>query len=304
MSFRTTTTEIASNPAALLRAIADGNFFRPSLPCVRLFRVEARFFNDLRAECVALVTEHASKPFTLDENKNHPYGEACQLSLLNRSGRLDDTSDCHDHAAAGKRFHHGVRYPQLARFVAAFPHAYNMRINVMGAESGLSPHKEATLHRKPHGGYYLRARFHLPIQTNPHADLLVGGALYHFAEREVYFFHNGMVHSAANRGATARYHLVWDMLVTRATFDLMFAAAGGAPAFLERIAPADWEVSPRAPYAQRSYDIVDWLGGERLYRALRLSHLGVQPHHFCELYLRAAGLRRRRLELAEMDASP
>jgi len=289
---------LADDPRALLRALAAGNFLGRSLPCGRLFRVEPTFFRRLQAECEALIADHSTRPFTLAENRTTPYGDAVQLCLLNRSGRLDDTSDTHDHSTLGKRFHHGDRFPTLASFIAAFPQAYNMRINTMGTKSGLSPHKEATLHRARDGGYYLRARFHLPIATNPGAQMLIGRDVFHFAEGEVYFFHNGMVHSAANEGATPRRHLVWDMLLSGAAVALMFGAAP-APPFLARVRAADWAVAPIRRHPGSAFEIVDGFRAESLYRRLHLQRFGIAPHQFCRWYLRAVGLRPRRIGFAE-----
>lgn len=289
---------LARDPKAVLRTLAAGNFFRRSVACQRLFSVEAEFFAALRADCGALVDDAMARPFTLGENRTRPYGEAVQLSLLNRSGRLDDTSGEHDHSRAGKRFHYADRCPALARLIATFPQAYNMRINVMASGSGLSPHKEATLHRGQQGTYYLRARFHLPIKTNADAKVLIGRSVYHFEEGQIYFFHNGMVHSAANEETTPRHHLVWDMLLSRAAVDLMFGSAQ-VPDFLERIPEAGCEVIPVGSHSGRAFEIVDGFRSESLYRKLRLASLGIADHQFCIWYLRASSLRPRRIAYAQ-----
>ena len=115
-------------------------------------------------------------------------------------------------------------YPYLAQFIRFFPHATNFRINVMGANSGLSQHEECSCMRNHQGVPMVRARFHLPIQTNPLVYLFVDQEVFSFKEGSIYFFNNGGIHSSENNDPEkSRIHLVWDMLLTEDTFNRMFA---------------------------------------------------------------------------------
>jgi len=162
-----------------------------------------------------------------------------QFSLLNASGRLDDFSRDHDASTAGKRFHADSSYPTLARFVSAFPDTVNFRIAVLGPRSSLPPHEEHTLIRTRTGGVGARLRFHLPIVTNAGAELNLDGDVYHLAAGICAFVNHGCVHAASNaHDREARIHLVWDMLLTRESFECMFVER--EPAFaLRRIAFED-----------------------------------------------------------------
>lgn len=289
---------MTEDPKALLRTLAAGNFFRRSLPCARLFRIEPRFLTSLATECGTLAREHQGKSWTHAESQNHPYGDTVQLCLLNRSGRLDDTSDTHDLTTTGKRFHHAERFEHLARFIAAFPDACNMRLNIIGRRSGLSLHKESTLHAaRTRGAYTLRARFHLPLQTNRQARMQIGRDVYHFPAGELFFFHNGMVHAAANGGDAPRHHLVWDMMLTREATAMMFGDVQ-APPFLERLPPEGWNVRPISSRAASPFEVVDGFRTVSLYHQLKLARLGIARHQFCVWYLRAASLRPRRIAFA------
>jgi hypothetical protein len=80
-----------------------------------------------------------------------------------------------------------------------------------------------------------RLRFHLPIVTDPRAELTLDGNVYHLEAGTVYFVNHGCVHGAANMGIESRIHCAWDALLTRTAFDQLFGD-GPAPAGLERVA--------------------------------------------------------------------
>jgi hypothetical protein len=268
---------------ALLDRIARGNFHRPGgLKCAKLFSLDGEFFARLQSDIGRLVISNApSEVANADHvtNWTKPYGRAVQFSLLNRSGRFDDTSVDHDRSVRNKSFHHAHEYPALGEFIALFPHAVNMRLNGMSPSGGLSPHEEHIVWRRGRR-YYLRARFHLPIETNPHAVVLLDGDLFHFESGCIYFFNNGCIHSAKNEGETQRYHLVWDMLLTTDTIELMFGDASHPP--LQRAPVDSRDLSPCGSVAVDKYEI-SGVGG-RLYDLLHLDALKVSPPEWQNRY--------------------
>jgi hypothetical protein len=245
--------------------------------------VEESFFAQLRAELEQLTRRYS--PSQVSDYGHvtkwtQPFGEAVQFSLLNTSGKLDDPSTDHNLSVRGKSFHHGVDFPRIARFISAFPHALNMRLNGMGKKSGLSPHEENVIHwygpKRP-TRFFARVRFHLPMQTNNQAHLLLDGETFHFEAGYIYFFHNGTVHSANNLGDTYRYHLVWDMLLTRETYAQMFQGNAGVE-FLKPLSSREREVQATGKIAVGEYAISGL--GLYMYRKLRLERLGVKPSQF------------------------
>lgn len=269
--------------AEFIRSLADVNFRGAGPKALRLFKVKDEFFQRLQAELVQL-TERYSPSEVQDyghaTNWTNPFGAAVQFSLLNGSGRIDDPSTDHNLSVSGKSFHYSREFPTIDQFIRAFPHAVNMRLNGMGQKSGLSPHEENVVHwcgLKSPRRFFVRARFHLPIQTNPKALVLLDGETFHFEERYIYFFNNGAVHSANNQGDTYRYHLVWDMLLSREAFSLMFAQEK-VPPFFERVPEGEREVAPSGNVEVQDYAIS---GLElRLYRLMQLQRMGVTPGQF------------------------
>lgn len=267
------------NPAHTLEGVALGDFHRPgAIKCEELFRVEDDFFAELRSEIARLVV--ANTPSEVGDsdhvtNWTKPYGRAIQFSLLNASGDLSDTSVDHNKTVYGKMFHHAREYPTLARFIGLFPHAVNMRLNGMSPSGGLSPHEEHVGWRRGRK-YFYRGRFHLPVETNPESVVLLDGDFYHLEAGKIYFFNNGCVHSAANRGDTQRFHLVWDMLLTDQTLELMFGEESHGP--LLRTPPAERDVPVRETIGVGPYEISG--AGELIYRTLRMQALHIQPYEW------------------------
>lgn len=216
-------------------------------------------------------------------NWTKPFGSVFQFSLLNRSGNVDDTSSDHDLSTEGKRFHFGDEHPALGAFIATFRHAINMRLNAMGTKGGLSPHEEHPLRYRTVRDCWLTARFHLPVVTNPDVEVLLDGELFRLEEGSVFFFNNGCIHSAVNRGETVRYHLVWDMLLTRETYDLMFAEQGGGlPPFLTRTVSAERVPVPHRREPIREYQTYG--RGLDLYKKWDLGRFGIPAYRFHNLY--------------------
>ncbi len=215
-----------------IRQIANADLDRRTIACLRIFELLPEFFESLRQECLRLYEKES--PSRASDSKHvtnwvRPQGNVLQFSLLNGTGRYDDTSTDHNLSFRGKRFHDSANYPTLAAFVSRFPHCVNFRLNVLGPEASLPVHKEHVCFKAQSGAIGLRLRFHLPVATNQGAEIALDGRVYHFPEGQVIFFNQGCVHGARNRGQTDRAHLVWDMLLTAASAELMFGQ--GVPPF-------------------------------------------------------------------------
>jgi hypothetical protein len=230
----------------LLGGIRDGNYHAGGIRCLQLFRLENSYANELQAEVERLCrTEQGSNVSDPNHvtNWTRPRGTVFQFSLLNTSGSFNDTSADHDVTCFGKRFHASEKYPRLSELIASFPDTINFRLNVLGPRARLSPHEEHSVIRTAAGSVGIRARFHLPITTNPRADLMLDGSIYHLPANVIHFVNHGCVHSACNGGDENRIHIVWDMLLTRRVFDVMFADDVCAP-MLVRIAESERQVTP------------------------------------------------------------
>jgi|SRR5450755_1921455 len=235
----------------LMEAIRDANYHRKGgVRCLRLFQLEPDFFRGLQTDVKRLcATGHASNvrdPHHIT-NWTRPTGDVSQYSLLNATGRYDDFSSDHNLSCFGKHFHEADLYPMLACFIAGFPHAVNFRINVLGHDAALSPHEEHAIVRTNQGNVGIRPRFHLPIDTNSGAEVVLDGEVYQLEEGTVYFVNHGCIHSARNRGDQPRTHLVWDLLLTREAYDLMFGDNAEIPFPARRVT-----LSERHPYPQRT----------------------------------------------------
>jgi hypothetical protein len=239
----------------LIAAVSAADLEQPALRGLRLFALAPEFFAALSREC--LVLARAERPSEVGDRAHvthwtKPRGTVLQYSLLNRSGRFDDTSTDHDLSCFGKRFHSVNLYPSLAALVAAFPHSINFRLNVLTPGASLSPHREPVCFRARGGAVGVRLRLHLPVVTNPAAEILLDDQIFVFPLGEVALFNQGCVHAAANGGATDRLHLVWDMLLTRSTCDSLFGD-GPAPIPARRY-PADQQaLSPRTASPPRPF---------------------------------------------------
>ncbi|WP_428265317.1 aspartyl/asparaginyl beta-hydroxylase domain-containing protein [Haliangium sp.] len=212
--------------ATLLDGIRAGDQHQGGIRCLRLFRLDRDYFSALRDQVVRLCDrEHpsdVSRPEHIT-NWTRPVGQVQQFSLLAGSGRYDDFSSDHDQSCLGKRFHGAAEYPLLGAFVAAFPHAINVRINLLGPGAGLSPHEEHALFRTRAGTIGARVRLHLPVVTTPAAELVLDGEVHHLDAGTIYYINHGCVHAAFNRGDSARIHLVWDLLLTHDVYRGVFA---------------------------------------------------------------------------------
>ena len=237
----------ATAPGDVLRAIAAADAHEPGLRCARLLDVEPAFFAELRDDVLRLCAEERPSKVTRPghvTNWTGPYGDVLQFSLLSASSRYDDFSADHDLSCFGKRFRDAASYPSLGQLVSLFPHAINFRANVLGSGAGLSPHEEHSVFRTAAGTLGVRARLHLPIETNPRAELTLDGDVFSLAAGGVYFVNHGCVHAAGNGGTAPRVHLVWDVLLTPEAFELLFAAGDTGTPLLRRVAKADRRCEP------------------------------------------------------------
>ncbi len=293
------------SPEILLSQLVKANHHKGGLKCLKLFDVNHNFFDNLQQEITALI--EANKPSDVKDKEHitnwvNPFGDVMQFSLYNRSGKLDDTSSDHDLTLAGKSFHYREKYPTLARFIEAFPHAYNMRLNGLGQNAGLSPHEEDIViahQKRGRKSYYsLRSRFHLPIITNQQAEILLDNEFYHLTPGSIFLFNNGCIHSASNRGKEPRYHLVWDMLLTQETFQLMFSEENyPLPNFMTKLTGQDRILVPHRQENIKEYQIMG--RGKELYDLLKLNIFGIKPYIFQNLWNEWTYLKHHKFEKIE-----
>lgn len=156
-------------------------------------------------------------------NWTRPSGVARQFSLFNATGKSDEyLSDFAPPKEVAKK----LTFPELtaiSRFAELFgADLINLRLNGLGASSGLSLHEESPISATPRGLSY-RVRFHLPIFTTQKAKMLLDGEEFNFETGNLYFFHHGCVHAAVNEGDEHRYHFVLDCELTPKLFARILA---------------------------------------------------------------------------------
>lgn len=123
-------------------------------------------------------------------------GDFGQVALSSRTGRGDDFVG-----------HWNGRQVVLADEVYQqvydeYPDTIRIAANVLYPGGSLDPHEEAR---------HDRYRWHLPVQTNPDAVLVVDGDELHLPVGQLYRLDPWLTHSARNDGTTPRIHLVWDV---------------------------------------------------------------------------------------------
>ena len=233
------------NPTDFCNGLLDGNYHRGGIRCLRLFHVDQSRFAQLKKDTVRFVQDH--QPSSVG-NAHHVtswtghHGKILQYSLLNRSGHSDDYSSDHDLSCEGKWFFDGVSYPALNELIADFPHLINFRIIMQSPRSALLPHEEHVPFLTKKGTVGARLRFHLPIETNPHAEINLDGHIFHLEQEMIYLINQGCVHTAYNKGQHARVHLVWDALFTKKLSEFLFANTD-CPKYLDacehKVAPSE-----------------------------------------------------------------
>jgi hypothetical protein len=230
----------------VLRGISAGNYHRGGVRCLRLFDVTPAAVASLRDDVRLLRSRH--RPSRAD-GEDHvtgwvgAQGRVEQYSLVTASGRYDDFSRDHDLSCFGKRFRAHAAHPGLGALLDSLPHLVNARIAVLSPGAELPPHEEHSVIRSRSGGIGVRARFHLPLVTNPDATLLLDGERFHLAAGGVFLVNHGCVHAARNTGRAERIHLMWDQLLTSEALEIMFGA-GPPPAGLTRTSPQERSVTP------------------------------------------------------------
>lgn len=193
--------------------------------CKSLFINSVSNFDDLKHDCLQLVADNTPSNVT---DKNHrtnwtnPYGEAKQWSLWNDSGLFDETKSINLNNKIERKFHYAEKYPVLNKFINDWPDKINVRINLLGPDSGLNQHEEQILHNH-NDEIVIRIRFHLPLVTNENCYVFLDGEVYNYKEGNIYFFNNGCVHGAINESKIDRYHLVWDCVLTKRTLSILEA---------------------------------------------------------------------------------
>lgn len=269
------------NPENLFRELIKANYHKGGIKCLRLFRLEKDFFESLKDEVVQITTKE--KPSNVRE-KTHishdatkPSGNCFHFHLLNSSGRLDDPSEDYNRSVLEKKFHQANQFPNLAKFINEFPHSMNMKLLVLGGNSDLKPHEsDIVLNQDKKSS--IQVRFHLPIITNIRSEVLLDNDFFHFEAGSIFLFNHGCVHSALNHGDQDRCHLVWDMLLTKETFELMFSNKPSIPSFLERLIGVEKIVYPHRRQIIREFEIQGQ--GKELYDKLKLNRLGIKPYDF------------------------
>lgn len=218
----------------IARGILEANYHHAGgLKIVRLYEVREDFMAELAEEVARFAESNPPSDVMQDGHVTHwtdPIGDVKQFSLLNQTGRTDDTSCDHTQAGEHKRFHHENDYPAMARFVELFKPLWmmGMRLNCLGPGSALSPHEEHVVHG--HGDkVYVRARFHLPVESNAECEQMLDWDRYRMRTGEIYFFNNGCIHASRNYGNTPRYHLVWDIPMSQRAYEAMFCGGLGGP---------------------------------------------------------------------------
>ncbi len=182
------------------------------IPC---FRVKQDLMKNIEHEVRQIIKENDSSSVAQSNhvtNWTKPYGDAIQYSLFNTTGNTLDFSTDHnlsqmDNNGEKMKFFFNKNFKNIYEIFQMFENGImNLRINGMGKNSGLTPHKEYNIH----DGRF-RIRFHLPVLTSNKAWVMLNGEKFRLQKGIIYFFNNGQIHSAGNEGDEIRYHLVWDV---------------------------------------------------------------------------------------------
>ena len=233
-----------------LRRLAAGNYHHADgLRALHIGRVDPEMFQALRSDAHAL--QLGWLPSLVREGSHstgwtRPIGEVKQWSLFNSHGYTDQTRDDFRYDNLDEKY--PVSLPGITALCESLPDLVNMRLNLIGPTSSLSPHEETLERELPDGRVALRARFHLPLVTNDQALMLADGDLFHFHAGHVYLFNNGCVHSASNDADADRLHLVWDQLMTERAVATMVGST--PPAWLSQ------DIVPPTP--RRSIQVDTW----------------------------------------------
>lgn len=206
------------------RMAVAGAYQRLTVPWLGVYEMgwwTRDFLRCLKLDVSRLMASLPASVVTLPEHVTHwagAYGDVRQWALVG-TGRTDGPSEVNEAA----RFIPGKEYQALR---GVFLWAYgmglrNMRLNLIGPESGLRPHRENVVERGEGGTLALRVRFHLPILAFGGAYVGCNTREWDLDEGTVYYFNNGAVHWARNMTAHVRVHLVWDATLSPTLWRLM-----------------------------------------------------------------------------------
>jgi hypothetical protein len=268
-----------------IKNVVKANFHKGGIKCLRLFKMNRDFFSLLRKEALILAAHNtpsdSGDPSVISRTGTRPYGNHYQYSLFNESGRYNDPSTDWNRSTENKRFHYEKKYPSLSSFINFFPGITNMNLLVLGPGSGLLPH-EAHVMTKCNNKKSLILRFHLPLLTNPRAEMLLDNEYFRFEEQYVYFFNEGCIHSAYNRGTDYRYHLSWDMHLNDEVFEFMFPDKDANTVFMNSVEERERFVIPHRYEKTGAYKLQD--RGGKLYKKLQLDKMGVKAELYNKFY--------------------
>lgn len=225
------------NEADFRNGLLSGNYHRGGIRCLRFFHVLESSFALLISDIEKFRNKNQPSAVAAADHITHwvgYQGEVLQFSLLNGSGRTNDFSTDHNFSCKDKWFFDDLAYPTLSKFIADLPHLINFRIIVLTPGSALPPHEEHIPFRTQQGTIGARLRFHLPINTNPSAEINLDGQVYHTEAGVIHLINHGCVHTAYNHGEQARVHLVWDSLLTKELYLFLFDGYG-VPSYLRAI---------------------------------------------------------------------
>ena len=209
----------------ILQEYINANYLHSGLETFRLFKFKEEFFTNLKVELVKISTHYPKSNVADSAHGTHwtgMKGKVYQWSLLNTNGSTNDpTMGNHLKVLEDKKL--WIKdVPNLRKFMSFFKDSMiTCRLNYLGPNSYLEPHKEWIVH-KDDRGVFARMRFHVPILTNTGVTAQLNNARIHMEAGYLYLFNNGTVHDARNDGDAGRYHLVFVCLVNQKLMDNMF----------------------------------------------------------------------------------
>ncbi len=191
------------DPQDLFEQLARGQFHEGGLKCARIGIVADDVLLELIEEAQEVVAKH--RPSVVSKgghvtNWTKPWGKVLQWSLLNTTGQTHDTTTDHNNTRANKRFHL-MGLPALKAWTqSAWPEATNMRLNLVGPNSGLGAHEEDICFKDGDGRCTYKVRLHLPLVTTGEAAVMLDWELFHFGVGQVCYFNTAASTPLATTG--------------------------------------------------------------------------------------------------------
>lgn len=224
-----------------IHRIVNGNYHvEPMLRAERVMDIHPELFKGMRRDAEKVMNEAPSDVTNRGHvtNWTKPEGRVNQWSLYNRSGKFDDFKSDFDYNTKGKYIRDDL--PTIKSFMDQFD-IVNLRMNRLSPGASLSPHEEHLTFKRGAREVVARARFHIPLWTNPQAIMMADWKQFSFALGGMYFFNNGCVHSAHNLGHEDRVHLVFDVMLTKENEEALFKSPQKIGMLSMR--PGEWERS-------------------------------------------------------------